>query len=38
MLFYNAAILKEIERQFFAIQNKTEQPDKYIQVPSKAYA
>jgi len=38
MVYYDAAVLKEIERRFFAIQRKTEQPDRYIRMPSKAYA
>jgi len=37
MIYYDAAVLKEIEGHFFAIQNKTEEPDRYIQVPAKAY-
>jgi YgiT-type zinc finger domain-containing protein len=37
MIYYDAAVLKEIERRFFAIQNKTEEPDRYIEVPEKAY-
>ncbi|MFH1927243.1 MAG: hypothetical protein ABIK79_15595, partial [Chloroflexota bacterium] len=38
MIYYDAAVLKEIERRFFAIQNKTEEPDRYIEMPAKAYA
>jgi len=37
MIYYDAAVLKEIERRFFAIQNKTEEPDRYIEMPAKAY-
>ncbi len=37
MIYYDAAVLEEIERRFFAIQNKTEEPDCYIEVPAKAY-
>ena len=37
MTYYDAAVLKEIERRFFAIQNKTEEPDRYIEMPAKAY-
>ena len=37
MKYYAAAVLEEIERRFFAIENKTEQPDRYVQVPEKAY-
>jgi YgiT-type zinc finger domain-containing protein len=38
MIYYNAAVLKEIERRFFAIQDKTEEPDRYISVPEKDFA
>jgi len=38
MLYYDAAVLKEIERRFFAILRKAEKPDRYIEVPQKAYA
>jgi YgiT-type zinc finger domain-containing protein len=38
MIYYDAAILKEIERRFFAIQQNTEKPDRYIQMPSATYA
>lgn len=38
MLYYEAAVLKEIERRFFAIQQQSEQPDNYIQMPVVAYA
>ncbi len=38
MLYYDAAVLKEIERRFFAIQRKAEPPDRHIEVPEKAYA
>ena len=37
MIYYDAAVLKEIERRFFAIQRKVEEPDRYIEVPEKAY-
>ena len=37
MVYYHAAVLKEIERQFFAIKSKTEEPDRYIEMPAKAY-
>jgi len=37
MIYYDAAVLKEIERQFFAIESRTEKPDRYIEVPAKAY-
>ncbi len=38
MVYYDAAVLKEIERRFFAIQKKTEDPDRYLEIPEKAYA
>jgi YgiT-type zinc finger domain-containing protein len=38
MVYYDAAVLKEIERRFFAIRQNTEKPDRYIQMPEKAYA
>ena len=38
MVYYDAAVLKEIERQFFAIRRKAEEPDRYIEIPAKAYA
>ena len=37
MKYYEAGVLEEIERQFFAIENQTEEPDRYVQVPEKAY-
>jgi YgiT-type zinc finger domain-containing protein len=38
MVYYDAAVLKEIERRFFAIQRQTEQPDRVIQMPAMAFA
>jgi YgiT-type zinc finger domain-containing protein len=38
MIYYDAVVLKEIERRFFAIQHKTEEPDRYIEIPAKSYA
>ena len=38
MVYYDAAVLKEIERRFFAIQHKHEKPDRYIEMPAMAYA
>ena len=38
MVYYDAAILKEIERHFLAIQNQSEVPDNYIRMPTKALA
>ena len=37
MMYYQAAVLKEIERRFFAIQNHTEEPDEVIELPAKAF-
>ncbi len=36
MIYYDAVVLKEIERRFFAILRKSEKPDRYIQMPMKA--
>jgi YgiT-type zinc finger domain-containing protein len=38
MVYYDATVLKKIEQRFFAIQNKTEEPDRYVEMPEKAYA
>ena len=38
MVYYDAAVLKEIERRFFAIEAETEEPDEYIQMPTAVYA
>jgi YgiT-type zinc finger domain-containing protein len=38
MVYYEAAVLKEIERRFWAIQAKNEKPDRYIQMPTAVYA
>ena len=38
MVYYDAAVLKEIERHFFAIQQKTEKPDRYVEIPEKSLA
>jgi hypothetical protein len=38
MVHYDAVILKEIGRRFFAIQNNIEEPDSYIQMPTAAYS
>ena len=37
MVFYEAAVLKKIEKHFFAIQKREEQPDSYIQLPQMAF-
>ena len=36
-IYYDAAVLKEIERNFFAIHQNNEQPDSYISIPTKVY-
>ncbi len=38
MIYYEASVLKEIERRFFAIRSAEEQPDRYIEMPEAAYA
>jgi YgiT-type zinc finger domain-containing protein len=37
MVYYDATVLKKIEQHFFAIHQKTEEPDSYIEMPTKAY-
>lgn len=37
MSYFDANVLMEIERKFFAIHEKVENPDCYIQVPTKAF-
>ncbi|MFQ5454782.1 MAG: type II toxin-antitoxin system MqsA family antitoxin [Nitrospirota bacterium] len=37
MIYYDAEVLKEIERRFFAIQQENEEPDRYVEMPEKAY-
>ena len=37
MVYYDAAVLKEIEARFFAIQRKSEEPDRYIEIPAKTF-
>lgn len=37
MIYYDAAVMKAIERRFFAIRNNVEQPDRYVTMPEKAY-
>lgn len=37
MTYYDAAVLKEIERHFFAIKDHGERPDRYIEMPAKSY-
>ena len=38
MVYFDAEVLKEIERRFFAIHRNTEKPDRYVRMPEKAYA
>lgn len=38
MVYYDAAVLKEIERRFFAIRQQKERPDRYIRMPAVTYA
>jgi len=38
MIYYDAAVLKKIEHYFFAIHQKTEEPDCYLEIPVKAYS
>jgi YgiT-type zinc finger domain-containing protein len=37
MIYYGAGAMQEVERHCFTIQNGTEEPDRYIEVPAKAY-
>jgi YgiT-type zinc finger domain-containing protein len=37
MSFYDAKVLKEIERRFFAIQEHREEPERYLRIPAMAY-
>jgi YgiT-type zinc finger domain-containing protein len=37
MIYYEAAVLKEIERRFFAILEKRELPDRLIEMPEAMY-
>ena len=37
MLYYDAKVLKEIERLFFAIQAQQEEPDCLLSIPSKGF-
>ncbi len=38
MVYYDAKVLKEIERRFFAIQRKSELPEHYLKMPALHYA
>lgn len=37
MTYYDAKVLKEIERRFFAIHEHKEKPDRYIEMPTKSF-
>ena len=37
MIYYDVEVLKEIERRFFAIHAKKEEPDRFIEMPAKAF-
>lgn len=38
MIYYDAEVLKEVERRFFAIHEGREKPDRTVEVPEKAIA
>ena len=38
MVYYDAAVLKRIERWFFAIYQNEQKPDRLVQMPEVAYA
>ena len=38
MVYYDAAVLKHIEQCFFAIHQKQQEPDRYIQMPEVVFA
>ncbi len=35
MIYYDAKVLKQIEKHFFAIYQEQEKPDQYISIPTK---
>jgi YgiT-type zinc finger domain-containing protein len=37
MVYYDAKVLKEIERRFFAVQKKREAVERYIEIPMMNY-
>ena len=37
MIYYDATVLEEIEKHFFAIHSKNEEPDRYIEMPEKVF-
>jgi hypothetical protein len=38
MVYYDATVLKSIERRFFAIYRNEQKPDRYVQMPEAVYA
>ena len=38
MIYYDAAVLKNIERRFFDIYQNKQEPDRYIRIPEEVYA
>jgi YgiT-type zinc finger domain-containing protein len=38
MIYYEAKVLKEIERRFFAIQKHMEEPERVLRVPTATFA
>jgi YgiT-type zinc finger domain-containing protein len=38
MVYYDAAVLKEIEEHFFAIQQRREEAENYMKLPTLHYA
>jgi YgiT-type zinc finger domain-containing protein len=36
-IYYDVRVLYHIEQHFLAIQNRSEQPDKFISMPTKTY-
>jgi len=38
MAYYDAAVLKNIERRFFAIYQHEQEPDRYVRMPEVAFA
>lgn len=37
MIYYDAAVLKEIERCFFAIHERGQKPDRYVRLPEMTF-
>jgi len=38
MVYYDATVLKSIERRFFAIYQNKQKPDRYVRIPEAVYA